>query len=437
MLRHTFIYTGGLATVAVLGLGAASPASASAAACGHPATYVTVVVPAVTQTVPAVTRVESLWSREVTTTRREAARTTPGYDVVRWSRTSEQRELEYSEKVIDQEYVPATAEIPAVWRTDTVVIPAVTMTLFEYAQLVDPTHTRWEEEGWNAGPKGKGWSPTGLTDLVVIEPERTESVQVLVSAAVPGTPEVPETSHLEYSWLPEGDTPAAGQTATGSSRLVPGGSETVDLPEGETPAGAGWALGAVVDTVAALVETIWLSEGDSMPAGFVETGVVDVDSSVETTSSKGADAPAGDGWARVAGTEETVEVAPEEVVVITPETTTQVLVTPADDSGCAPETETPETETPVTETPVTETPETESPVTESPVTTSPVTVTGETTSPVRVSPAAASPETTSPAALAGALPATGSPVSPGLLAAGLTSLVAGVVLVRRSRRTSA
>ena len=430
MRRHTFIYTGGLATLAVLGLGATSPASA--AACGQPAIYATVVVPAVTQTVPAVTRVESLWSREVTTTRREAARTTPGYDVVRWSRTSEQRELEYSEKVIDQQYVPATAEIPAVWRTDTVVIPAVTMTLFEFAQLVDPTHTRWEEEGWNAGSRGKGWSPTGLTDLVVVEPERTESVQVLVSEAVPGTPEVPEISHLELSWLPEGDTPAAGQPATGNSRLVPDGSETVDLPEGEAPGGDGWVQGAVVDTVAGLVETTWLAEGESLPAGFVETGVVDVDSSVETTSSKGAVAPAGDGWARVAGTEETVEVAPEQVVVITPETTTQVLVTPADDAGCAPVTETPVTETPVTETPVTEGPGTVSPVTVGPVTVSPVTV-----GPVTVIPVAASPVTTSPAALAGALPATGSPVRPGLLAAALTSLLAGIVLARRSRRTSA
>jgi hypothetical protein len=385
MRNRTLIYTGGLATVAVLGLGAASPASAAAAACGQQATYATVIVPAVTQTVPATTRVESLWSREVATTRHEATRTTPGYDVVRWSRTSQQRELEYSEKVIDQKYVAATPDIPAVYRTDTVVIPAVTMTLFEYAQLIDPTHTRWEEEGWNAGPKGKGWSPTGLTEPVITVPEHTETVQVLVSAAVPGTPEAPELSHLEYSWLPEGDTPAAGLTATGASRLVPGATETEDLPAGQAPAGDGWVLGAVVDTVQALVETIWLGEGDSLPVGFVLTGVVDVVSSVETTSAPSADAPAGDGWARVAGTESTVEVAPATVVEVTPATTTQVLATPA--AACASE--------------------------------------------------AVSAVSTSSAALAGVLPTTGSPVRSGLLAAALTSLVAGVVLVRRSRRVSA
>lgn len=388
MRRHTFTSAGGLATVAVLGLGAASPAAA--ATCGQPATYATVVVPAVTETVPAVTRVESLWSREVTTTRREATRTTPGYDVVRWSRTSEQRELEYSEKVVDQEYAPAVADVPAVYRTETVVIPAVTMTLFEYAQLIDPTHTRWEEEGWNAGPKGKGWSATGLTDLVVVEPERTELVEVLVSAAVPGTPEVPEISHLEFSWLPEGDAPAAGLTATGNSRLVPDGSETVDLPEGETPAGAGWVLGAVVDTVEALVETTWLTEGEILPTGFSETGVVELLSSLETTSTKSADAPEGEGWSRVAGTEATVEVAPAQVVVVAPATSVQTMVKPADNSAC---------------------------------------LSGE-VSPVRASTALSG-------ALPGALPATGSPVTSGLLAGALTSLLAGIVLVRRSRRASA
>lgn len=397
-MRRTFVYTGGLAAAAVLGLGAASPAAAACGQPAQPAVYSTVVVPAVTETVPATTRVESLWSREVSTTRREATRTTPGHDVLRWSRTAEQRELEYSEKVIDQEYVPAVPETPAVWRTDTVVIPAVTMTLFEFFQMINVDNRRWEEEGWNAGPKGKGWSPTGATDLVVIEPERTEEVEVLVSPAIPGTPEVPEVSHLEFHWLPEGDAPAAGLIATGASRLVPGDTETVDLPEGDTPAGDGWVQGAVVDTVAAVVETIWLDEGETTPDGFSETGVVEVLTVPETTSASSAEAPAGEGWARVADSEVTVEVTPEQVVVVSPASSTRVLVTPAVPAeSCS--------------------------TAGGGSATAPGSTSGSTTRPVAVT-----------TAVAGALPATGSPVTPGVLAAALTSLLAGIVLVRRSRR---
>lgn len=393
-MRRTFVYTGGLAAAAVLGLGAASPAAAACGQAAQPAVYSSVVVPAVTETVPATTRVESLWSREVSTTRREATRTTPGHDVLRWSRTAEQRELEYSEKVVDQEYVPAVPGTPAVWRTDTVVIPAVTMTLFEFFQLINVDKTRWEEEGWNAGPKGKGWSPTGRTDLVVVEPERTEQVEVLVSPAVPGAPEVPEVSHLEYRWLPEGEVPAAGLVPTGASRLVPGATETVDLPEGDAPSGDGWVQGAVVDTLAPVVETIWLAEGETASDGFSETGVVEVLTDSETTSARSAEAPAGDGWARVAGSEVTVEVVPEQVVVVTPASTTQVLVTPA--------------------------------------------VPGEACSPVGTEATASGSASaaTLPVAAAGALPATGSPVTSGLVATALTSLLAGIVLVRRSRRVA-
>lgn len=403
-MQHVFLRTvpGGVAAAAVLGLGLAGPAAAACGQPAQPAHYATVVTPAVTRTIPAVTHVESLWTRQLTTTLRQATRTTPGYDVLRWSRTTEQREAEYAEKVVDQAFVPAVPGTPAVYRTETVVVtPAVTVTLWEYEQLMTG-NKRWEEEGWNAGPKGNGWTPTGATDVVEAEPAVTAEVQVLVSPEVPGTPEVPEVSHLEHHWLPEDSTPPAGWTATGATRVASSSTQDVDLPEGQSPEGTGWVLGAVVDTVAAVVETVWLGAGESAPDGFAETGVVDEETATETTAAPSQDAPAGDGWARVSGTETTVVDHPEQVVVVTPETTTQVLVTPA--------------------------------------------VPAEPACPSAVSPPqsgdaapAGAPVVSAPApaaAQAGLLPATGSEVPRWVPAVGLTSLLAGLGLVRRARRTA-
>lgn len=394
---------GGIAAAAVLGLGALAPAAAACGQPAQPAAYTTVVTPAVTATVPALTHLDSLWTRQVSSTRREATRSTPGYDVLRWSRTTEQRESEYTEKVVDQAFVPAVPEVPAVWRTDTVVVtPAVTMTLWEYQQLVNPETTRWEEQGWNAGPRGKGWEPTGATDLVVVEEAVTEEVQVLVSPAVPGTPEVPEVSHLVHHWLPEGSSAPAGWTATGGSRVVASSTEHADLPRGEAPGGTGWVLGAVVQSVAPVVETVWLAEAEPVPAGFTETGMLDVRVSAETTAAPSQEPPAGTGWSRVAGTETTVVDRPEEVVVVTPATSTQVLLSPAVPAGPACQGQV------------------SSPAGQGPVAT-PASVSG---------PASAS------AAQAALLPATGSDLPRWVPWVGLASLLAGLALVRRGRRTA-
>lgn len=402
-----------LAVTAVLGLGALAPAAA-AATCGtpgQPATYQTVQHPAVTQTVPAVTHAEWLWTRQVATVTQAVSRTIPGYDVIRWSRTTTSLELEYAEKVVDQ---PAVAPVPATpeqGHFETVVLqPAVTLTLWEYLHLVNG-NTRWEEEGWNAGDKGKGWAATGNTDEVVTIPAVTTQQWVVDVPASPGSPGSAEVSHVELHWLPEGETPPAGWTATEESRVASTSTETVDLPEGEAPDGTGWSVGDVVDSVPDVVDTQWIGADDTVPDGYGPTGETETSYATETTDEPSAAAPAGDGWTPVEGSEVTVVDEAERVVEVSPAWVEQVLLSPAVPAG-----------------PACVNPPPLPPVVDGP----PAPPAGP------VEPEVAAPTAqAAPAAVAGVLPAAGTDAPAWVPFAGIALVLAGVRLIRRRREEDA
>lgn len=219
LLPRLALVPASLAAAAVLGLG--SPASAAegtaaidAVACGTPGTPAvlgTVTHPAVVTSVPAVTHLEWQWRRDLPST-----------------------EVEHVRTVIDRAHVPG---IPEKGHHETrVVTPAVVQTLWEYVQH-QTGRTRWEPEGWNAGENGKGWSPTGATQQVETSPAVTEQVWVVDHPAVP---EVPELSHQETLWAPEGDSVPTGYVATGATRPGKPGSEQTSTTSASAPAGDGW-----------------------------------------------------------------------------------------------------------------------------------------------------------------------------------------------------
>lgn len=403
-----------LAAGAVLGLGALSPASAvECGAPAQPATYQTVDHPAVTETVPARTHLEWQWSRQVAIVAQAVSRTTPGYDVRRWSRTTEAIELEYAEKVVDRAAVAAVAPTEEIGHEETVVLqPEVTVTQWEYQQMTTG-NKRWEREGWNAGDKGKGWDATGET-RVVVTPAVTTQRWVVDVPASPGSPGSPEVSHLVSHWLAEGTAAPAGWTATGNTRVASSSTETVDLPDGQSPDGSGWVAGDVVDTVADVVDTLWIGADDPVPAGYQPTGETSTSYRTESAGPSAA-APEGDGWSQVADSAVEVVDVPERVVETSPAWSEQVLVTPAVPAG-----------------PACENPPPLPPVVD-PQPTPDGSGGGVVAPPLPQEPTGqAAPA--APAATASVLPATGSDVSPWVPAAGLASVVLGLVLTRRSRR---
>lgn len=337
---------GALAAAAVVSFGVpaqaagpeASTASAApgaaARACGQPAvpaTYQTVSHPAVYETVPAVTHLEWLWTRTIQHAEAEHSRVvTPAYDVYAWQRVIETIEREYVWTVVDQPFVPAVPGTPEIGHFDTVVImPAITITEHEYRHRHNGS-TRWEIAGWNAGPGGLGWVPTGASRVVELVPAVTQQVWVVDQPAVPGTPEIPEVSHQEFAWVLDGDTPPVGSSATGASRVASSITEDEELPEGQSPEGAGWVRGAVVETVAAVLDHLWLPLGEPSPAGYTPTGATrPAGSTVETTADRSATAPAGDGWSQVADSAETVVDVPESTVLVEEAWTEEVVVVPA------------------------------------------------------------------------------------------------------------
>lgn len=430
---------GALALFAVMTMGtstaqAASPdGSVSApAACGQPAVpavFESVVHEPVLETVPAVTRLDRLWTRDVALTEVSYSRVmSPLYAVIEWTRSVDVLLREFARTVVDQPYQPATPDIPAVGHTESrVVTEAVVVTEYEFVQQ-RTGNTRWEAEGWNAGAGGLGWAPTGVTRVVELSPAVTEQVWIIDQPAVPGTPEVPEVSHVETTWLDAGGSVPTGYLATGATRVV--GSqvvETVSLPDGETPSGTGWVRGGVVGVVDAVVDVVWLPEGEPAPAGYTSTGDArPAGFRTETTTVPQELAPAGPGWAPVPGSELVVEVEPERTVEVTAGYVETVLVSPA-----VPATAPCVIITPVENGPADGDPDVEGPGVDGPGADGPADDGG-----VSGGPAADASDVGGPSAgvVGQLLPATGSEVSLWLVGAGLGSLAGGGLLLTRRRR---
>lgn len=309
---------------APLALAGAAHAAADAG-CGQPAVpavYSSVDHPAVVTTIGEVTHNEWLWQRAVPTTEIEYTRTvTPAQGTWSWSRQVDAIERAWVQTVIDRAFVHA---IPEIGHEETrIVEPAVTMIEAEFLQL-QTGNRRWEEEGWNAGPGGKGWSPTGDTRVVEVTPAVTETAWIVDQAAVPA---VSELSHDVTTWVAEGDAGPAGSSSTGDTRVASTSTQTAELADGDTPAGAGWVKGAFTQTAAAVTDEVWT--GASAPDGYTPTGAERPGApSVEKTDVVSASAPAGDGWSQVDGSAVSVVDAAAHDVETAAAWTELVLVTP-------------------------------------------------------------------------------------------------------------
>lgn len=428
MRTQTRFLTGGLASLAVAStLTLAAPAFADeqpSRPCGQPATaavYVTVVREGVLVQVPAVTHDEWRWERTVTTFEHEYSRVvSPAYTETDWVRdlpgTTEYR---WSHVVVDRAAVPAVSGTAEVGHWETVVVtPAVTTTLFEYEQQ-QTGKRRWEPDGWNGEKgdvdKGQGWFKTGSTRSEETTPAVTEQRWVVDQPATPGTPAVEELSHVEYTWSPA--SPGAGWDGPLDSRTTGGGTEHATTDDDQPPAGAGWVQVGPSRTVPAVVDTVWAVDA---PDGYTPTGASRVrGTTVEQTATPSATAPEGDGWSPVTDSK-VVVVDVEAHTETVGGSTEQVLVTPAQDAT-APCPQVESAHTPSTS------------HVGAPKGSPSALVSGveeaahgaHSTTPVVDAPAA----TTSTV-----LPATGSPVSPLLLASGLGALLTGGVLVRAGRR---
>ncbi len=334
--RHLTL--GSLALVAVVGAGSGLLPTAAATpgtparpgdqrGCGQPevpAQWGTIEHPATGHTVPAVTGTAWRWQRTTVTLEREYARETAAAVVlVHWTRTTDLVEREHAWTVVDKAASPGS---PEQGHTETrVVTPAQTAVEWEYVQQQNG-NTRWEREGWNAGDNGKGWSPTGQTREVVVKPAVTEDVWVVDHEAVPAAP---EQSHVETAWVADGTTPPAGSTPTGRTRVASSSTEERDLPVGEQPAGTGWVEGATSEISAAEEERVWLPDGTAPGAGFTATGATRPGAPVvETTAETSVAPPAGDGWSELPGSAVEVVVEAAQDVVDHPAWVEDYIVVP-------------------------------------------------------------------------------------------------------------
>lgn len=432
MRTTTRFLTGGLAALAVAStITLASPALAAeepARPCGQPAVpavHITVVREGVPVQVPAVTHEEWRWQRTVTTLEHEFSRVVAAaYTETDWTRElPSSTEYLWSRKVVDRAAVPAVPGTPEVGHEETVVVtPAVTTTLFEYEQRTTGK-LRWMPDGWNGEQgdvdKGQGWFKTGNTTVRVDTPAVTEQRWVVDQPATPGTPAVEELSHLEHTWA--ASSPGTDWSGPLDSRTTGGGTETATTTTGQPPAGSGWAQTGTPRTVPAVVDTVWALDA---PAGYTATGASRVrDVTVEQTDGTSATAPEGDGWSPV----------PDSGVVIVDQgasttivggSTEEVLVSPAQDA------------TPPC-------PELGDALAPSAGADAPTSGHADVSGIAQTSHAGHASHTAhgmtthgADAATATVLPATGSPVSPLLLATGLGALLTGGVLVRSARRTS-
>lgn len=422
MRTTTRFVTGSLASVAVAStLTLAGPAFAAdepTRPCGQPATtavYVTVVREGVLVQVPAVTHDEWRWQRTVTTLERQFSRIVEAaYTETDWTRTLPgTTEYEWVRTVIDQAAVP---EVPATIETghweDVVGTPTQSVVEYEYRQQTTDK-LRWAPDGWNGEvgdiDHGRGWTKTGRARQWVVD-----------HAATPGSPAVPETSHLEYTW--SAASPGADWNGPLDSRTTGGGTETATTTNGRPPTGAGWVQTGAPRTVPAVVDTIWAEEA---PDGYTPTGAERGRDVVEQTEGTSPVAPEGDGWTVIEATRTTV-VDHEAHTETLDGGTDQVLVRPAQDATAP--------------CPVVEAGEAPSvtpggqPGSEHSAV-SAATVDGHA---VHAVPAGHTGQAVhaanQPDAPAIVLPAAGNPASPMLLATGLGALLTGGVLVRIGRR---
>jgi hypothetical protein len=395
------ILTGGLATIAVAS--AVTLASPSAYAdepthgCGQPAipaVYTSVSHDPELRAVPAVTHDEWRWERQVTTYEYEFTRlVSAAYTESDWARdVAGTTEYQWSHKVVEQAAVPGSPEQGHYEMV--VVAPAVTVTQFEYVQQ-QTGMTRWERDGWNgdhAGvDDGKGWLKTGNTREDVVTPAVTEQDWVVDQAA---TAAVDEVSHQEYSWA--ASSPGAEWTGPLDSRTVGGGTESATTTGDDVPAGSGWTLTGTQE-FAEVVDTVWAQDA---PAGYDPTGASRIhDVSTEETDATSASAPDGDGWTQVDGSRVVIVDQPETFELVGEGWTEQVLVSP---------------ELPAT---------------------APCADASQAGGSTVVSAGHGGGSVAAPVeGAANVLPATGNPVSPVLLTAGLGALLAGGVLVQVGRR---
>jgi len=333
-MTSTRFLTGSLATLAIasaftLAAPAAQAADAADRPCGLPgiaAVYDSVVVPPVFRTVPAVVHSEWLWEREVPTYEYEFSKQiSPAGVEADWTReVPGPLEFLFTRTVVDSPAVPGIPAVPAVGHWETVVItPAVVLTEVEY-QHERTGNLRWEDENWGAqNGAGSGWTKTGNTRQVEITPAVTTQTWIIDVPGTPAVPAVPEVSHPESQWAfttPAGD----GWTQVGER---PGPTTTENATtDGDAPAGDGWTL---VDsrTIDAVVDTVWALVA---PDGYTPTGASQVaGSSHEETADPAEEAPAGDGWTKVAASEVVVTDVPETQELVTPGSVEQVLVSPA------------------------------------------------------------------------------------------------------------
>jgi hypothetical protein len=403
MSTATRILTGSLATLAVAsGVGLATStayADAPAGPCGHPAVpavFATVVSEPVLRQVPAVTHEEWSWERHLTTLLHEYSKVvTPADTTNTWTRTSpDVTELQWSRKVVTQAAQDAVAGAAEVGEWQDL-DGVPTGARVEYEYLQQQTgNTRWEAAGWNGV---KDDVDHGLGWVLTGHGRQW----VVTQEATQGSDAVPEISHLEYTWSTS--SPGAEWTQTSAApHVTPGSTETTTTHGANSPAGTGWALTGT-ETVPAVVHTMWAPEA---PEGYTATEA-DPKEEASTESSDGTSTtpPPGDGWSKVAGSGVTV-VDHEATTELTGGGTEQVLVRPA---------------LPATDACPTAPSGTHH-------------VSGPRATGPKATNAGATGTTAAPRATTTVLPATGNPASPLLLTTGLGALLAGGALVRIARR---
>jgi hypothetical protein len=418
----TRFLTTGLASLAVAStITLAGPAFADeptpeqARPCGQPASpalYLTVVREGVPVQVPAVTHDEWRWERTVTTVENEYSRVvTAAYTETDWTRQlPSTTEFQWVRTVIDQPAVPEVAASDEVghW-ADVVGTPTGSRVEYEYRQQTTDM-LRWAPDGWNGEQgdvdHGKGWTKTGRARQWVID-----------QAATPGSPAVPEKSHLEYTWA--ATSPGADWNGPVDSRTTGGGTETATTKDGQSPAGAGWVQVGTPRTVPAVVDTVWALDA---PEGYTGTGRSRVrDVTVEQTDGTSATGPDGEGWSPIADSR-VVVIDHEAYTETIGGSTEQVLVRAAQDATA-----------PCTEVEAAQAPTAAAPGAPA---TGHATVAGVTESSHagHAGHAVAASADAADGATAMVLPEAGSPVSPLLLATGLGALLTGGVLGRSGRR---
>lgn len=333
-MTSTRFLTGSLATLAVASAFTLASPSAHAAEpddrpCGQPgieAVYESVTVPPIYRTVPEVVHSEWLWEREVPTYEFEFSKQiSPAVAEYDWTReVPGPTEYLFTRTVVDSPAIPGTPAVPEVGHFETVVItPAVLSTEVEY-QHQRNGQLRWEDENWGAqNGEGKGWSKTGNTRFVEITPAVTIQTWIIDVPAQPAVPGTPEVSHVEELWAPA----SPGGDWTGPTAERPGAPTTENATtDGEAPAGDGWTL-VETRTTDAVVDTVWAAVA---PDGYAPTGASrDAGTSREETITPAAEAPAGDGWAKVDGSEVVVVDVPVHEELVTPGSVEQVLISPA------------------------------------------------------------------------------------------------------------